>query len=150
MSTVLVVDDDPKFLDSAEKMLTTAGHAVLRAIDGAQAVEILEKKHREIDLAIIDLALPRISGFELIGAISRRPNPVKIIATTGVYKDDLLSMAGSLGAHAAIRKPAEGKPLPEHDWLRVVARLMGDTSTGRRVSRAQSTNDLAEPPHGTD
>jgi CheY-like chemotaxis protein len=128
MSTVLIVDDDPKFLNAVEAMLTGAGYSTLRAMDGKQAAEILERKHQEIDLAIMDLALPGINGFELIGAISRRPNSVKVIATTAVFKDDLLSMAGALGAHAAIRKPPDGKPLPERDWLRVVARLIGEAN----------------------
>src|SRR6202041_889923 len=49
MPTILVVDDDPKFLNAAEHMLTTAGYRVLRAADGNQAVDILEKKHSEMD-----------------------------------------------------------------------------------------------------
>jgi CheY-like chemotaxis protein len=152
MPTVLVVDDDPKFLDAAENMLTRAGYSVLRAADGKEASEVLETKHSEIDLAIMDLALPGINGFELIGAISRRPNSVKIIATTSVYKDDLLSMAGTLGAHAAIRKPPEGKPLPERDWLRVIARLISDSTRGERAvnARAQGMGEVAEPSNGTE
>jgi len=138
MSTVLIVDDDPQFMNAAEAMLSGAGYHVLRAVNGNQAVEVLEKKHQEIDLAIMDLSLPGINGFELIGAMARRPNSVKIIATTGVFKDDLLSMAGTLGAHAAIRKPAEGKPLPERDWLRVVARLIGESDKAARGSNARA------------
>jgi CheY-like chemotaxis protein len=153
MPTILVVDDDPKFQFAAEQMLAGAGYHVLRASDGKEAEEILEKKHGEIDLAIMDLSLPGINGFEIIGAMSRRPNSVKIIATTCVYKDDLLTMAGTLGADAAIRKPPEGKPLPERDWLRVVDRLIGNRAPGQRVSAAGAngtgTND-SEPSNGTE
>jgi putative two-component system response regulator len=153
MPTILVVDDDPKFLCAVERMLTTAGYHVLRASDGKEAEEILERKHNEIDLAIMDLALPGINGFEIIGDMSRRPNSVKIIATTSVYKDDLLTMAGTLGAHAAIRKPPEGKPLPERDWLRVVDRLIGNRAPEQRMSAAGASgagsND-SEPSNGTE
>lgn len=152
MSTILIVDDDPNFLCAAERMLTTAGYHVLRASDGKEATEILEKKHGEIDLAIMDLALPGINGFEIIGAMSRRPNSVKIIATTSVYKDDLLTMAGTLGAHAAIRKPPEGKPLQESDWLRVVTRLIGGAAPQQCVNaaRANAARDGSEPSNGTE
>jgi CheY-like chemotaxis protein len=149
MSTILVVDDDPEFLCAAEQMLTTAGYHVLRASDGKEASEVLEKKHGEIDLAIMDLALPGINGFEIIGAMSRRPNSVKIIATTSVYKDDLLTMAGTLGAHAAIRKPPEGKPLPERDWLRVVSRLIGNAAH-EHLASAAGANGTGEPSNGTE
>src|SRR5690242_6027455 len=115
MQTVLIVDDDPAFLQLVEQMLLTAGYKTLRAADGTEAVAVLEKNYKEIDLAVVDLALPGINGFEIIGALSRRPNPVKIIATTSIYKDSHLAMAGTLGAHAAIRKPPAGKPLPERD-----------------------------------
>jgi CheY-like chemotaxis protein len=152
MSTILVVDDDPNFLCAVERMLTTAGYRVLRAADGKEATEILEKKHGEIDLAIMDLSLPGINGFEIIGAMSRRPNSVKIIATTAVYKDDLLTMAGTLGAHAAIRKPPDGKSLPERDWLRVVSRLIGDRASEQRANAAMAngTRDGSEPSNGTE
>ena len=136
MSTVLVIDDDPKFLNEAELMLVTAGYRVLRAADGFEAVAILDKKSQEIDLAIVDLALPGVNGFEIIGAMARRPNSVKIIATTAVYRDNFLATAGTLGAHAAIRKPPAGKPLPQRDWLETVSRLIGD---GKSDKRGRST-----------
>jgi CheY-like chemotaxis protein len=140
MPTILVVDDDPKFLDAAEQMLLTAGYRVWCAADGKQAVDLLEKKHSEIDLTIVDLALPDINGFELIGAISRRASAVRVVATTSVHKDAYLDMAGSLGAHAAIRKPPKGAPLPEDEWLGIVHRLIGDAGHEKRsAAQAQGT-----------
>lgn len=152
MSTVLVVDDDPKFLNAVDHMLATAGYRVLRAADGHQAVDILEKKHNEIDLIIVDMALPGINGFEIIGAISRRPNRIKIIATTSVYKDTHFEMAATLGAHAAIRKPAEGKPLQEREWLATVRRLIGEPARDLRANAApaQGTEDSSESQNGTE
>jgi CheY-like chemotaxis protein len=136
MSTVLVVDDDPRFLNATERMLVEAGYRVFRAANGKQAADLLEKKHNEIDLTIVDLALPDTNGFELIGAISRRTNPIRVIATSGVFKDNYLEMAGSLGAHASIRKSPEGMPFPESKWLETVRRLIGGTD-GMRTMCAQ-------------
>lgn len=152
MSTVLVIDDDPNFLNQAEHMLVSAGYHVLRAADGLQAAAILQKKSREIDLAIVDLSLPGMNGFEIIGAMARRPSPVKIIATTCVYKDNVLATAGALGAHAAIRKPPAGKPLPEGDWLRTVSRLLGGGEREKRggSTRAQCAGGNLEPSDGTE
>lgn len=125
MATVLVVDDDPKFLQAVENLLSAAGYDVRRAANGAEAIDCLEKERGKIALAIVDLALPDLNGFELIGAISRRANTVKVIATTAIYKDAHLEMAATVGAHAALRKPQPGSPLPQREWLDTVQRLIG-------------------------
>lgn len=125
MRTILVVDDDPNFQDQAQKVLGGAGYQVLQASDGMRAVRLLEELRDKIDLAIVDLALPGLNGFELIGALSRHPNSVKVIATSGVYKTHQLESATALGAHAAIRKPPGFKVLNRQQWLGTVEELIG-------------------------
>jgi CheY-like chemotaxis protein len=131
MSTVLVIDDDIDFLDALQQMLAAPGYGVLRAQDGVSAIRLLEEHRELIDLAIVDLALPGINGFEIIGAVSRRPNSIKLIATTAVYKDSQLEVAGALGAHAVIRKPRPGSPLPAAEWLDTVQKLIGSPGGGK-------------------
>ena len=140
MSTVLIVDDDPKFLSSVQEMLAAAEYRVLGAANGKEALELLDAKHGEIDLAIVDLALPGVNGFEIIGTISRRPNVLKIIATTAVFKEVHLDMAVTLGAHAVIRKPPHGRALPQREWLETVRRLIGDAADGKPASDAGAHN----------
>ena len=125
MRTVLVVDDDPAFATETSQMLTDAGYNVLQAQDGTRATRLLDQLRSTIDLAIVDLALPDINGFELIGALARRPNSVKVIATTSVFNDLQLESATALGAHAAIRKPRIAKALPRKQWLNTVEQLIG-------------------------
>jgi CheY-like chemotaxis protein len=127
MRTILVVDDDPTFLDEAEKMLNGAGYRVLQAMDGNRAARLLDELHGQIDLAIVDLSLPGMNGFELIGAVTRRPNPVKVLATSAVFKDLQLETATAVGAHAVIRKPATIKRLPRQEWLRTIQQLIGES-----------------------
>ena len=136
MPTVLIVDDDPAFLESAAELLTEAGYEVYRAHDGKEAIKTLEKQRAGIALTIIDLNLPDINGFELIGALRRHNNAVKIVATTGLYKDEHLEMAATLGADAALRKPAPGNPIHKREWLQTVERLIGAPGNrGLRASR---------------
>lgn len=140
MPTVLIIDDDPQFLDAADHLLAGAGYRVLRATHGHEAIGLLEKQHAHIDLTVIDLALPGMNGFEIIGAISRRPNPIKMIATTSVYKDSQLEVAGALGAHAVIRKPPAGHPLPEREWLATVHCLVGGPVPEKRTGAGPELN----------
>ncbi len=147
MLTVLIVDDDPRFLHAASDLLTSAGYNVLRAASGIEAVELLERKHHEIKLTIVDLALPDINGFEIIGAIARRAHSVKVLATTSVYKDAHLEMAASVGADAALRKPAEGRPLPR-EWLETVQKLIGKPEGRANAAGVHGPTDESEKPNG--
>ncbi len=126
MRTILVIDDDPVFLSQTEKLFGGEGYQVLQASDGVRAARLLDEIHDKIDLAIVDLALPGINGFELIGALSRRPNPLKILATSAVFRETQLESTTAVGAHAAIRKPPHGKALPREQWLVIVKQLIGE------------------------
>lgn len=125
MGTILLVDDDPAFLTQVRKMLSEAGYEVLEAPDGEGAARVLEERRGQIDLAIVDLLLPGVNGFELIGAISRRPNSVKVIATSGIFRDKELCAATTVGAHATIRKPPPNRSLPREAWLNTIEQLIG-------------------------
>jgi len=77
MPMILVIDDDAGFLERMQAMLTAAGYQALVASDGLDGMRLLERQHRNIQLAIVDLSLPGINGFEIIGAVSRRPNEIR-------------------------------------------------------------------------
>src|SRR5689334_8808828 len=102
---VLLVDDDPEFRSALERVLADAGFSVRTAADGAEAYQILNQSHESIDVAIIDLNLPNVSGFEVIGAITRRDTVMRVCAVSGVYKATYLEIAQHMGAHIAIPKP---------------------------------------------
>ena len=57
MNTILVCDDDKEIVEAIEIYLSQEGYRVLKAYDGAQAVEMLEKN--EVQLLIIDIMMPR-------------------------------------------------------------------------------------------
>ena len=71
---------------------------------------MLDRLHAQIDLTVIDLVLPGGSGFEVINAVSRRANPIEIVATTALLKENYLEVAKYMGAHAVVRKPEPGTP----------------------------------------
>ena len=79
---ILVVDDEPDVRELAALALTDAGHAVLTAQDGPEALELVERKP-DIALIFTDLVMPRMDGIEL-GAMARARRPhIKILYTTG-------------------------------------------------------------------
>jgi hypothetical protein len=71
---------------------------------------------------------------------------------TGLYKDLHLEMSRTVGAHAAIRKPPQGRPIPEREWLETVRRLIGDGGC-RKTSYAcqgSATGTDSEPMNATE
>ena len=102
---VLVVDDDPFYREMAEMSLKSAGYEILTAEDGAQGLEFLRSAH--FDLAVIDLTMPGIDGYEVIRRTrSEGQNPnLPIVVMTGT--DDVASVEQSFeaGATSFIAKP---------------------------------------------
>jgi DNA-binding response OmpR family regulator len=121
-TTVLIVDDDESFCEDLKRVLADAGFSVRVATDGRNAMEILNRDHDIIDVAVIDLNLPEVSGFEVIGAITRRKTAIGILATTGIYKETFLEVAQHLGANIAIRKPEPGEDLSS--WVTAIRSIL--------------------------
>ena len=110
--TILVVDDDPAFLSALTPLLSDAGYATITATDGEEALRKLESDSPVIDAVIVDLALPKVGGFSVIGKIARiQKRPLPLVAITGAYHDLYLEVAEYLGARVSLRKPQPGKPL---------------------------------------
>ncbi len=124
MKTVLVIDDDPKFRESLTGLLKQSGYHALEAANGREAVETIERLRTAIDLMIVDLSLPEISGVEIIGTVTRRKTTIKIIATSGVFDEAYLEMVKGVGADETVRKAAIRQP---EKWLEIVRRLLGET-----------------------
>jgi CheY-like chemotaxis protein len=136
--TVLVVDDDVTFLSDLSEVLTNAGYSVITARDGREAVFALDRDQANIDAAIIDLALPEIGGFQIIGELTRvQKRPIPLVAITGAYSDVYLEVAGYLGAHVALRKPDPGQSLAP--IVDAVNGLMdAEQSSGQQAARPKN------------
>lgn len=121
--TVLIIDDDADFRKTLAATLRQVGYNALEAADGQQAIRTIEQLRTTIDLMIVDLALPAVSGLEIIGSVTRRKTPIKIVATSGVFDNAYLEMVKGVGADESIHKRAVAHP---EKWLEIVRRLVGE------------------------
>ena len=64
MSTLLVVDDEPRVVSFLTRFLVTEGHSVVAAGDGMAALEVL--RDRQVDLVLLDLIMPRCNGLQVL------------------------------------------------------------------------------------
>lgn len=81
--TILLVDDEEMIREFASEFLEDLGYQVLLAADGLEALEIYEKRRAEIDLVILDMVMPRLTGLEVLKRILSIDPAAKIIISSG-------------------------------------------------------------------
>lgn len=101
---ILVVEDNDFVRMQIVKFLAEAEFEVVEASDGNQA---LEKIGDDIDLAIVDVRMEPIDGFEFIRTIRGNSATTPVILVTGDQNPDLLNEAGKWGVAAVLMKPVQ-------------------------------------------
>lgn len=106
LRTLLVVDDSITERQTLTSILQKAGHYVVQASDGQEALEKLQQG-LDVDLAICDLEMPRLNGLELLGMMSQDPSLSEIpaIVLTSRTREKYQHLAMELGARAYLTKP---------------------------------------------
>jgi two-component system, NtrC family, response regulator PilR len=100
---ILVVDDEQSLREVLSIMLKRAGYAVTSAMDGEEAIELLNKEI--FDLVITDLRMPKIDGMEVLKAVkSASPETVVLIITAFASADSAVE-AMKQGAYDYLTKP---------------------------------------------
>jgi CheY-like chemotaxis protein len=135
---ILVADTSDAFLDILKSELATTSFALLHAKNGQEAIDYLELLKSEIDLAIIELELPVVSGLDVIWRLLRQeqPKPTKIIATSAVDAPLLKQVVQELGVAAVVQTP-----IPAQSWRKVLEGVL----SGQLSGYSQVTNSPAAP-----
>jgi signal transduction histidine kinase len=105
---VLVVDDSPTLRHANSATLVAAGHEVLEATDGHDALEVLAA-HPEIDLVLTDVVMPNLDGYQLVQAIRARPGGDRLPVVMLTSLDDVGSQSRAIevGADDVLTKPIQ-------------------------------------------
>jgi two-component system, OmpR family, response regulator VicR len=112
---ILICEDDLMTLKALDHKLKNEGYETLTALDGKQAMEMLNN-HPEIDMLLTDLHMPLISGLELITYLrNEKKSNMPIVMLTRVGLEDTVLHAFELGADDYITKPFS----PEELSLRI-------------------------------
>ncbi len=100
---LLIVDDEPDFLESLEWQLTKRGYRVFRALSGDAALDILRREG--VDILVADIRMPGMDGIELIRRAAALDPDLQSIVITGHGGVDTAIEAMRLGAINYLRKP---------------------------------------------
>ncbi len=102
----LLVDDERLFVETLAARLDQRGFSVDCAFSGAEALALLEKK-TPIDIVVLDVKMPGIDGFEVVGTIKKRYPLVEVIMMTGHARVPSAIAAMKLGAADFLTKPCD-------------------------------------------
>jgi nitrogen regulation protein NR(I) len=103
MSTILIIDDDEQLRKSFNKLLVEEGYTVETAFSGENGLDIVRNK--SLDLVILDMRLPGMSGFETYRAIQEIERKLPVIIMTAYGTTETAIEATKIGAFDYILKP---------------------------------------------
>lgn len=103
MSRILAVDDEDRVLTFLSRYLGGEGHHVVTAGNGRAALDLLDRD--EVDLVLLDLVMPQVSGLQLLGTLRSRPAAPPVIVLSAVSDIGARVQALDRGAVDFVGKP---------------------------------------------
>jgi DNA-binding NtrC family response regulator len=108
---ILLVDDEKDFVEMLSLRLEAAGEKVMKAYDGQQCLDVLERE--PIDVVILDIKMPGMDGIQALKTIKSRHPLVEVILLTGHGTTETAIKGMKLGAYDYLQKPADFDDLTE-------------------------------------
>ena len=102
MAKILIVDDEAQVRFSLTEVLGDAGHLVVAAADGAEALHLCDD---DVDAVVTDLSMPGIDGLELLAALHRRDRELPVLLLTARGSERIAVQAMKAGAYDYLVKP---------------------------------------------
>jgi len=128
--TILIAEDDEDIVRLIRLYLEKEGFTLLHAKDGVEAVEIFES--HPVDLALVDIMMPRMNGYELTKKI-RETSSIPIIILSAAQMDSNKIMGLNMGADDYLVKP--------FNPLELVARINANLRRAYSLTAQPSTQD---------
>jgi DNA-binding NtrC family response regulator len=110
--TVVVVDDQPVVLDFCVTVLSREGLKVLSASTARDALSFFAADRTRVDLALVDIVMPGMSGVEFVKALEKCSPDTRIVLMSGYSPEEIKRVVGADASHyRSIWKPFEPQTL---------------------------------------
>ena len=116
--TILVVDDEPIALEFCRSVLARAGYTVITAPNAEDALRRL--KQSTVDLALLDIVMPGMSGAALAQRIEKLLPSVRIVLMSGYAPDEIKRVVGN----DAAQYRCMWKPFQQDALLRMISNVL--------------------------
>ena len=127
---ILVVDDDVFVLKAASAALHRLGYRVLLAADGARALEVFQSRLQEIDLIVLDMTMPGLSGEETFRRLRALHPEVKVVLSSAYDEAEVAAQVATTSGVGFLPKPYG----PEQLGTQVKQLLEGAAASGPVLS----------------
>lgn len=144
-SQILAIDDDPVALHAVKCTLTSAGYEVILANNGLEGIESLTE---ETSVALVDLKMPGMDGFECLKLIKKRFPYIPVIILTASSEIPIAVKAMKKGAFQFVTKPFDRESLLVHVQKAIKTWQLNHENDGLReaLSLPDTTARLIQSP----
>jgi signal transduction histidine kinase/CheY-like chemotaxis protein len=122
--TALVADDEAGVRRILARMLAQQGFEVIEAVDGKEALSVVDERAGALDLVLLDLTMPRLGGAKAREAVAERYPKIPVVLMSGYTDEPTYEQAGARSGAAVFLE----KPFERSSVMRAVAMALG----GRR------------------
>ncbi len=110
MARILLIEDDPNSARLAIRVLEKEGHEIIHASEGLTGLKLASQDR--VDLVLLDLGLPDISGHTIAALMNRIPGNAPVVAVTASNDEATERRAKAYGCDGYITKPIDTRAFP--------------------------------------
>lgn len=110
---ILFIEDEEQVRKVGIRMLKKLGYSVIACKDGVEALDYYKNSWEMVDLVILDMVMPRLSGEDTFFELESINPDIKVIITSGYSMDEVAQDIINAGAHGFIQKPFRMKEFSE-------------------------------------
>ncbi|MEZ4734566.1 MAG: response regulator [Caldilineaceae bacterium] len=103
--TLLVIDDEVAIREAVTDLLTTAGITILTAASGQEGIDLFRRQGDQIDLILLDMKMPQLSGEETLRALCQIDPTVNVILSSGYTETEIHHLQQEANVVAFLPKP---------------------------------------------
>lgn len=130
MGKILIIEDEEPIRELIKLHLSMSGFNTIEAEDGEEGLRYIKTK--DIDLILLDIMLPKMSGSELLPYINARDIPVILLTAKNSMKDRVIGL--NSGADDYITKPFEG--------IELIARINALLRRSGKTTKSKTFDDI--------
>ncbi|GAH39616.1 unnamed protein product [marine sediment metagenome] len=110
---ILIVDDEEDIVNLTEKFLQLENYETLTCSSGSEALEIVEEKHEDIALVLLDIMMPNLNGYEVLKSIKSNDKFSHILVVLFTVKNffEDIKKGKELGADGYLVKAVSGNEI---------------------------------------
>ena len=88
-ATILIIDDDPSFLDTMRTVLAAEGYNVLASSTGPKGLDMVRYARGDVGAILLDFNMPRFNGAETLPFLRKLSPNAKVLAVSGLKSNEL-------------------------------------------------------------